>query len=416
MKQSKLFTKTTKNISKDETSYNAQALIKAGFIDKLFAGVYTILPLGLIVIRKIENIIREEINEVGGQEILMPALHPIENYLKTGRENIDILFRTEMHNGAKLVLGQSHEEIVVPLVQKHVFSYKDLPAKPYQFQTKFRNELRAKSGIMRGREFIMKDLYSFHANQTDLDSFYKEATQAYRNIFKRFGLDDITYFTYASGGTFSKYSHEFQTLTESGEDDIYICDKCKIAINEEIIKDLEHKCPECGGNELHKEKAVEVANIFKLKSKFTTPFNFKYVNKEGKEQDLVMGCYGIGLTRAMGTIVETNHDDKGIIWPKEITPFQTHLVVLGKDEEVIKKAEELYIKLKQENITVLFDERENASVGSKLSDSDLLGIPVRLIISKKTEDNVEFKFRNEKESNIINTDKVISNIKEFYNS
>ena len=265
MRQSQLFTKTQKHAPKDEVSKNAQLLIRAGFIDKLFAGVYSILPLGLRVFYKIEQIVREEMNAIGGQEVLLPALCPIENYQKTKKEDLDILFHTKMNNGQDLVLGMSHEEVITPLLQKYVSSYKQLPQAVYQFQTKFRNELRAKSGIMRGREFTMKDMYSFHTSQENHDAFYKKAEDAYARIFERLGLGNgKTLKTYASGGSFSKYSHEYQTITDVGEDLIYTCKGCKVAINKEIIEELKRECPECGSNVLEEKKAIEVGNIFKL--------------------------------------------------------------------------------------------------------------------------------------------------------
>lgn len=413
MKQSLLFVKTQKNDIKDEPSFNAQMLIKAGFIDKTFAGVYTLLPLGLKVIKKIENIIREEIDNIGGQEILMPALHTLDNYEKTGRDKIDVLFYTELHNKKKLVLGQSHEEIVVPLVQKFVKSYRDFPVKVYQFQNKFRNELRAKSGIMRTREFIMKDLYSFHTSEDDLENFYQLVMKAYDNIYKRLELDDKTYFTYASGGTFSKFSHEYQTITDAGEDIIYICDNCKIAINEEII-DVEDKCPKCKNDKLRKEKSVEVANIFKLKNKFTIPFDYKFTDKDGQPKDITMGCYGIGLGRNMGTIVEIHHDENGIIWPKEVTPYKVHLLVLSKDDKLINKANEFYNYLKENNIDTLFDDRIDKGIGQRLADSDLIGIPIRLVISDRTNDKIEYKLRKDDETTLLSKEQVIDEIKKFY--
>ncbi len=257
MRYSQLFTKTQRAAPKDEASANAQLLIRAGFIDKLIAGVYTYLPLGLRVLKNIESIIREEMNAVGGQEVLMPTLHPLENYAKTGRQAIDVLFRTELKNGTELLLGQSHEEIVVPLVQRFVESYKDLPVAVYQIQTKFRNELRAKSGIFRGREFLMKDLYSFHANEKDFEAYYETVKQAYVKIFSRCGVGDSTYITHASGGTFSKYSHEFQTVTEAGEDTIYLCRKCRIAVNKEIRAETP-ACPQCGSTDAEEKRAIEV--------------------------------------------------------------------------------------------------------------------------------------------------------------
>ncbi len=406
MKQSELFTKTLKKAPKDEESASARILIQAGFIDKLFAGVYTILPLGWQVLKKIENIIREEINSIGGQEIFMPALHPLENYKKTGRDKLDILFYTELKNKMKLVLGQSHEEIITPLMKKYISSYKDLPKAVYQFQTKFRNELRAKSGIIRNREFLMKDLYSFHRDQKHLDKYYESVKRAYFKIFERCGLGKKTYYTYASGGTFSKYSHEFQTTIPAGEDLIYICQNCNLAINREI-KDEIKKCPDCGGSNFEKKKAVEVGNIFKLGTKFSKSFNFRFTNKKGQRQDVVMGCYGIGLGRLMGVIAETYHDKKGLIWPSPVAPFIVHL--LGFD----KKAEETYQTLKQNQIEVLYDDREDKSAGEKFADADLIGIPIRIVVSKKTlgKNSVELKKRNSKKIELVEINKLVKRLK-----
>ncbi len=303
-------------------STNARILIQAGFIDKLGAGIYTYLPLGLRVLKKIENIIREEMDKIGGQEILMPALNPKKNWEITSRwANFDALFKFRGVDSKEYALAPTHEEVVVPMAQKHIFSYKELPAYIYQIQDKFRNEKRAKSGILRGLEFIMKDLYSFHTDEEDLNRFYKEMQKAYFKIWERCGILDKTYLTYAGGGSFSKYSHEFQTITPAGEDDILICEECDLAVNKEIVNELRKKCPGCGNNFLRSEKAIEVGNIFKLGTGFSDPFNYKYVDELGKKHPIWMGCYGIGLGRVMGTIAEVCHDEKGLVWPKEIAPF-----------------------------------------------------------------------------------------------
>lgn len=412
MKQSQLFTKISKQPPHEEVSLNAQLLIQAGFIDKLISGVYTLLPSGLRVMKKIESIIREEINNAGGQEILMPALHPIANYKKTGRENIDVLFHTELQNKSKLVLGQSHEEVVVPLLQKHVLSYKDLPVAVYQFQNKFRNELRAKSGIMRGREFTMKDLYSFHINEEDLNEYYKTIQKAYFKIFKRCGILDGTYLTFASGGSFSQYSHEFQTICDAGEDLIYICEKCNLAINEEIIKE-QITCPNCNAGNLPSKKSIEVGNIFKLKNKFSEPFNFSVTNNESQQTSVIMGCYGIGLGRLMGTVAELHHDKDGIKWPNEIAPWNIHLIGLNLEEESIKKkAEDIYNTLLDINLDVLYDDRLNVSPGEKFSDSDKIGCPSRIVVSKKSleKDLLEIKNRITSQIEFIKTSEIQDNL------
>jgi prolyl-tRNA synthetase len=410
MRQSQLFTKTRKEAPKDEVSINAQLLIRAGFVDKLMAGTYSFLPLGLRVFKKIENIIRQEMEALGASEILMPTLQPKENWETTGRwTQLDNLFRfVSYYSKIDYALGATHEEIVVPLMKKFIFSYKDLPTATFQIQNKFRDEKRAKSGILRGREFFMKDLYSFHANEQDLDVYYEKATKAYERIFLRTGVGEQTYFTYASGGTFSKYSHEFQTVSEAGEDLIYICDKCKIAINEEIVEDLKHQCPQCGNTELRKEKAVETGNIFKLMTKYSKSFELKFKDQEGSEKEVIMGCYGIGLNRLMGVAVELFHDEKGIIWPESIAPFAVHLISLGQNEE----AEKIYAELSVKGIEVLLDDRE-VSAGEKFADSDLIGIPYRVVISKKSLEagGVELKKRSEKESKIVVIKDLISLLK-----
>jgi prolyl-tRNA synthetase len=404
MKQSLLFTKTKREIREEEKSLNAVLLIKAGCIDKLAAGIYTFLPLGLKVLRKIEQIIREEMDVIGGQEILMPALTPREKWEITKRwENFDALFKLKGIDDKEYALGATHEEVVTPLAQKFIFSYKDLPQYIYQIQTKFRNEPRAKSGLLRGREFSMKDLYSFHADEKDLNNYYEKVKTAYFKIFERLGLKDITYLTLATGGAFSRFSHEFQTLAASGEDTIYICPKCKIAYNKEIIETIT-QCETCrlASKDFKEAKAIETANIFKLGTRFSAAFNFKFIDKDGAEKDVIMGCYGLGPSRIMGTIAEINNDKKGIIWPETVAPYQFHLILLSPDKKLAKKAEELYNELIKAGFEVLFDDREE-SAGVKLNDSDLVGLPYRIILSDKTakEDNVEIKPRNSEKIELV---------------
>lgn len=386
MKQSQLFTKTLKEAPSDEIAKNAKLLIRAGFVDKLQAGVYTYLPLGLRVLKKIENIIREEMNAVGGQEILMPSLQPKENWQTTGRwDTMDDLYKVSDTSGRENALGPTHEEIVVPLAKQFISSYRDLPFATYQFQNKFRMELRAKSGILRGREFIMKDMYSFHRDEADFLPYYEQMKKAYARVFERAGIGATTYLTFASGGSFSKYSHEFQALTSAGEDTIYICDKCRIALNKEIIEDQNHACPQCGSKDLRTETSVEVGNIFDLKTRFSAPFNLTYKDEEGKDQPVVMGCYGIGLGRVLGTVVEVHGDEQGLVWPREIAPFQVHLIELGSkdDDSVRKEAQKLYDELTSGGVEVLWDDRE-LRPGEKFAESDLIGIPLRVVVSKKT--------------------------------
>jgi len=413
MRQSKLFTKISKVPPKDETSFNAQVLIRAGFIDKVGAGIYSFLPLGLRVHNKICNIIRDEIDKIGGQEILMPGLTPKEVWDATDRwDSFDALFKLRGSDTKEYALGATHEEIVTPLVKKHIFSYKELPAHIYQIQTKFRNEKRAKAGLIRGREFSMKDLYSFHADEDDLNDYYKIVQKSYFKIFERCGLLDLTYLTFASGGAFSKYSHEFQTVTEAGEDLIYICENCQIAINKEIISE-QKTCPNCENKNLREEKAVEVGNIFKLKTRFSKPFNFSYKDNDGKEKIVQMGCYGIGPSRIMGTIVEIFHDARGIIWPEEVAPFKVHLLKIGQSGKTLEeKVEKIYYDLQSSGIEVLFDDR-SLSAGEKFAEADLLGCPYRVVVSEKTlgQDKVEVKKRSEDKFELISLSNLIKALK-----
>lgn len=396
MRQSALFTKTLREDPKDEESLNAKLLIRAGFIYKVMAGVYSLLPMGFIVFKKIEEVVRRKMVEAGGQEMVMSSLHPRANWETTGRfNNFDVLFKfTSFYSKNDYVLGPTHEEIITPILKQNIFSYRDLPARVFQFQTKFRDEKRAKSGMLRGREFVMKDLYSFHADQEDLDRYYEVMKQAYLEIFDELGIDEKTYFTLASGGTFSKYSHEFQTITEAGEDTIHICDNCHMAINDEVIGE-QSVCPQCGNSNLHAEKAIEVGNIFKLGSKFSDPFELKFKDSNGEEKPVIMGCYGIGITRLIGTIVEAYNDDKGMIWPERVAPYRFHLI-----ETKFGLGEEIYKKLISDGYEVLYDDRE-VSVGEKFADADLIGIPYRLVISDRNEGKIELKKRSDKEIKLI---------------
>ncbi len=403
MLQSILFYKTTRDKSADIESVSHDLLTRAGFVDQLMAGVYTFLPLGLRVLKNIENIIRKNMLEVDGQEILMPVLQPKENWLKTGRWNsLEILFKVNSSGDKEYALGPTHEEVVSPLAKKNVLSYKDLPLAVFQIQTKFRDELRAKSGLLRTREFLMKDLYSFHESQEDLDKYYDKLIKVYFNIFKELGIKNQTYLTLASGGTFSKYSHEFQMVTDAGEDMIYICNKCKIAINKEIKQEIP-ACTNCSSDSFVEKKAVEVGNIFKLGTKYSLPFDLKFKDKDGQEKPVIMGCYGLGLSRAMGAVVEANHDEKGIIWPKLLSPFLVHLIQLGNDKKVTAAAEKLYASLQKEKIDVLYDDRQDKSAGEKFAEADLIGIPFRVVVSEKTlaKNLVEIKERNRSAAKLI---------------
>ncbi len=394
-----------KEAPKDEESYNAQILIRAGFIEKIMAGVYAFLPLGLRVLRNIERIVREEMDAAGAHEVLLPVLSPKENWQKTGRwESLDVLFKLISREKKEYALGPTHEEIIVPVGQKAIFSYRDLPFGLYQIQTKFRDEPRAKSGLLRGREFLMKDLYSFHTSVEDLEVYYKNMLAVYKKIFSRLGLEALQ--VEASGGTFSKYSHEFQVLTPNGEDTIIHCSACGFAQNREINTQQEgDACPTCG-TPVHISAGSEVGNIFQLKTKYSTPFGLSYTDAQGVTQEVQMGCYGIGISRLMGILAEVYHDDKGLLWPKSVAPFHAHLLaLLGQDEEqnnaIRSQSMRVYEFLKSKGIEIIFDDRANVSAGQKFAESDLVGIPVRLVVSQKTGDKVEIKRRGDEKSVLV---------------
>jgi len=408
MKQSKLFSKTSKNAPTDEVSKNAQLLIQGGFVHKEMAGVYNFLPLGLKVIENIKKIIREELNKINANEMNMTTLQQSEKWEKTGRWDdkvVDDWFKTKLKNGTELGLAFTHEEPIANIMTNHISSHKDLPFSAYQFQTKFRNELRAKSGIMRGREFLMKDLYSFSKDEEEHNDFYEKMKEVYKKIFQRIGLGDRTFLTISNGGSFSKYSYEFQTLSEAGED-ILVFDKEKgIAINkddfnDEVLEDFNLKKDELNFEE---KKSIEVGDIYSLGTKYSEDLGLTYKNKEGEEIPVVMGSYGIGISRLMGTVVEIFNDEKGIIWPEEIAPFKVHLINIGEEE----KALELYNKFQEKGIEVLWDDRDKRP-GEKFGDSDLIGIPNRVVISPKTleKEGVELKKRNEKDGKIISIEEL----------
>lgn len=403
MKQSELFTKTIRESPKDEETTNAKFLVRGGFVDKLMAGVYSYLPLGFRVIRKIENVIREEINAIGGEEVLMPVLHPKSIWeITKGWESIDVLFKLKSRTDKEYALGQSEEEVVTPLVMKHVNTYKDLPLAVYQIHWKFRDELRSKSGLLRGREFLMKDMYSFHENQADFERFYEVVKKAYIKSFKRLGL--IAKVTEASGGSFSeKISYEFMVLTDAGEDDILYCDNCEFCVNAEIAsQEVGGNCPKCDKGKLLKARASEVGNVFDLGQKYCKDFDLTFADKDGKRQYPIMGCYGFGISRLMGVIVEKYHDDNGIIWPASVAPFRVHLLEFaGKDNKVKTLAESLYAKLLSGGVEVLYDDRD-LSAGEKFADADLIGIPWRFVISEKTGAKIEVKKRSEDKTELMN--------------
>lgn len=421
MRMTKLFTKTSKNAPHDADSVNARLLVQAGYVDQLMAGVYSYLPLGFRVLRKIQNIVREEMDAIGAQEILMPALHPADPWKTTGRwtdPGPEVMFQFIGAGDRDLGLGWTHEEIVTPLAQKFIRSYKDLPFAAYQVQDKFRNEPRAKSGILRGREFNMKDLYSFHRTEEDLDRFYETVWQAYQRIFGRCGIRAIP--TEASGGSFSKVSHEFQMPTEAGEDVIFMNQAGDYAWNREIVPNLQDggEAPD-GSGPVRMMKAIEVGNIFKLKTKYTEPFGVWFDGVNGSRALAQMGCYGIGPSRIMGAIVEASHDERGIIWPESIAPYRVHLVSLkSKDkmmqERILGTSEEAYGTLAAAGVEVLWDDRPDISPGEKFGDADLLGLPLRLVVSEKTlkEDAVEWKRRTTSDVSIVKFGDVLAEIRQ----
>ena len=405
MRLSQLFTKTRKSVPADEPSKNAQLLIQAGYVHKEMAGVYTFLPLGLRVLNNIANIVREEMDQIGGQEVLMPALQVKEHWEKTGRWDdkvVDDWFKTKLVNGTELGLGFTHEEDISPLLKNFIASYRDLPLSVYQIQTKFRNELRSKSGLMRGREFLMKDMYSFAISEDQHQEVYANIQKAYVKIFDRLGIGEKTYVTTASGGSFSKYSHEFQTLSEAGEDTIYLDRDKKIAINREVFTDEVINDHGLKKDELEEVKAVEVGNIFSLGTKFSTPFDLTATDENGKPVTLIMGCYGIGISRAMGAIAELLSDDKGLVWPKAIAPAQTILISIGDDPAVKEESERVYKSLTQQGIAVIYDDRD-LRAGEKFADADLLGIPSRVVISHQTlaTKQLEYKDRTGDKNHVL---------------
>ncbi len=419
MKQSKLFTKTRKEAPADEVSKNAELLIRGGFIHKEMAGVYTYLPLGLRVFKNIENIIRQEMNQIGGQEIAMTALQEKETWEPTDQwrdESVDVWFKTKLKNETELGLAVTHEAPITKMLKGFLQSYRDLPQYIYQFQTKFRNETRAKSGIMRCREFVMKDLYSFDLDEKSHLEFYEKSKKAYKKIFDRIGIGHLTYLTFASGGMFSKFSHEFQTLTSAGEDTIFVDESKGIAINKEVNTDEVLEGLGIDRKNLVEHRAVEVGNIFTLGTRFSDALDLKYRTEEGEKKSVFMGSYGIGPGRVMGTVVEVLSDDKGIIWPESIAPYALHLLALGEDEEVLKEADKVYEKLVQNNIEVLFDDRKDISAGEKFSDADLLGMPWRAVVSARSlkdlsSGGIEIKKRTEEKGKIVSLDELLKLLK-----
>lgn len=411
MKLSQLFTKTRKNAPADETSKNAQLLIKAGFIHKELAGVYTWLPLGLIVLEKVCQIIREEMNATGALELRLTALQDSEIWKATDRwddDKVDVWFKTSLKNDTKLGLGPTHEEPLVRAMKQHISSYKDLPVMAYQIQTKFRNETRAKSGVMRGREFLMKDLYSFARTQKEHEELYEKLKQAYARVYDRLGVGDQTFLTFASGGMFSEFSHEFQTVCEAGEDTIYLSRSKSIAVNEEVYNDDVLETLGLNKEDLEEVRAAEVGNIFTLKDKFSNPLGLKFVDENDQDQPVMMGCYGIGPSRLVGVITELFSDEKGLVWPENIAPAKVYLAQLGDDSEVVGASEELYRELTEKGIDVLYDDRD-VRPGEKFADADLLGIPYRVVVSQKTlkDSKYELKARTNADFELLTKDELL---------
>lgn len=387
MRHTQLFTKTRREAPKDEVAKNAQLLIRGGFIHKEMAGVYDLLPLGLRVVERIKRIVREEMDAIGGQELIMSSLQRKELWERTDRwddEKVDVWFKSELKSGGEIGFGWSHEEPITDMMRNYIDSYRNLPAYVYQFQTKLRNELRAKSGIMRGREFVMKDMYSYSVSEEAHQAFYDATTKAYLRVFDRVGLGDRTFVTFASGGAFTQFSHEFQTLTDAGEDTVFVHRGKGIAINKEVMQPEVLAQLGVAESELEEATAAEVGNIFSFGGTKSEQLGLFFKDEDGTSKPVILGSYGIGITRLMGVVVEIFSDEKGIVWPREIAPFQAHLVsITSGNAEVAAEADKLYELLKENGIEVLYDDRD-ARAGEKFADSDLIGIPTRLVISEKT--------------------------------
>lgn len=412
MRLSKNFTRTTKQAPADEVARNAQLLIRAGFVFKTMAGVYSYTPLGLRVLENIKQIVREEMNAIGSQELIMSTLQRKELWQETGRwsdELVDVWFKSTLQDGTDVGFGWTHEEPIVELLRSYLKSYKDLPISVYQFQNKLRNELRAKSGIMRGREFIMKDMYSVHATKEDLDAYYNQAIEAYKRCYDRFGIGDDTYVTFASGGAFTKFSHEFQTICTAGEDYIYLHRGKNIAVNEEVLDDA---VKELGidRSELEKVKTAEVGNIFNFGTQKSEEMNLVFTGSDGAQQYAYMGSYGIGITRVMGVIVEKFADEKGLIWPENIAPARIYLVQIGEKSRAA--ADELYELLKTQGVEVLYDDRDERP-GVKFADAELMGIPLRVTVSDRLLDGKKWEVvtRASGKQQLLTTDELLATLK-----
>jgi prolyl-tRNA synthetase len=408
MKISELFPKTMKEAPKDADSINHKLLVRAGFIDQLMAGSWTLLPLGLRVINKINQVIREEMNAIGGQEMLMPLMTPKNLWDETGRWDTakQVMYQFADAGHKQYGLAFTHEEVVMDLLRKKIKTYRDLPLYLYHFSTKFRSEARARSGILRGREFLMKDLYSAHTSEQDLMVYYEKVKDAYAKIFKRLGFSFKI--TEAAGGVFTdNYTHEFQVPSQGGEDTIFYCDHCGWGQNKEIFKGkVSDECPKCRQGKLAQTKSIEVGYIFPLGKWFAEKMNVSYVDKKGVKQPVWFGSYGIGPTRVLGAWVEVSHDDHGIIWNKAMSPFDVHLVELPDG----KNADEIYAKLKNAGFAVLWDDRDLVA-GQKFADADLIGTPVRLVVSGKTKEKIEWKNRNSDKTELLSLAETINRLK-----
>jgi prolyl-tRNA synthetase len=410
MRRSQLFIKTRHESPADEEALNAQLLIRAGYIHKEMAGVYSYLTLGKRVLDNIANIIREEMNAIGGNEVLMSTLQNKELWEATGRwddKKVDNWFKTKLANGTEVGIGLSHEEPLTNALKQFVSSYKDLPVYPYQIQNKFRNELRAKSGLMRGREFLMKDLYSYSRTEDEHKEFYEKVADAYMKIYSRLGLGDITYRTFASGGIFSEFSDEFQTLSHVGEDTIYLDEARRVGVNKEVYTDEILAKLGLDKNTLTEERAVEVGNIFSLGTKYADDLDLHFIDEKDEKRSIIMGCYGIGVSRLMGLLAEHFADELGLAWPKNISPFDVCLVRLGDSEQIVKNADEIYSRLTDSGISVLYDDRDERA-GAKLVDADLMGIPLRLVVSDKTlaQNSIEIKKRTDETTQLVTIENV----------
>jgi prolyl-tRNA synthetase len=416
MKLSKTFTKTRKNAPAEETAKNAQLLIQAGFIYKVMAGVYAYTPLGLRVVENIKHIVREEMNAIDGQELTMTSLQPRELWETTQRwddEVVDIWFKSKLKDGTDVGFAWSHEEAIIEMMKQYVSSYKDLPSAVYQFQIKLRNELRAKSGIMRGREFLMKDMYTVAADAKQHDEYYEKVKQAYVRIFERLGIGDDTYVTFASGGAFTKYSHEFQTVCDAGEDIIYLHRGKNLAINEEVLDEESLAKLGVKRDELEEVKASEVGNIFNFGTEKSEQMDFVFTNEAGEQTPIHLGSYGIGITRVMGVIAEKMSDEKGLVWPENIAPAVVYLATIGTDNTVTEAADNLYKILQKQNVEVLYDDRD-VRPGEKFADADLMGIPYRVVMSEKTvaAGKIEVKHRTSTEVKLLDADEFVKQLGE----